>query len=592
MTTSNNTQSPPQKDNKKRRGLLGTLIVAALGIAAVAAIFILGRGIWLLLRGGPEEVATPTPVAAAPTVIVVEAEPQPETQLIVVQPTLVSGGAVVSDQVAVVEPTAIPPTETPLPPTATPEPEPTLAEIVDEETTVVSISSEPVPIVFDPLDAIYEAGPPLYLGDTTYEWRLTSAFAPFAWHTVDLAWDRTEDGRVLIKSNPPFEGGAGRLVSRAIQADISVSPSLEVSVGELSPGTELGVEILAYETDKIVSYTAASITQVGQFVVDVRNITEWDGLQEFYISLTLRGTADAQAKIDQLTLRTVSSALDIARPATWEANFDTAPEWALENLETFAPETESTLGYRTVDPEVGFGKVSAGQFNANLSRHHLLVIDPELLAEGTQYTVQVQQETGEFLVVEPLSYQNNSERIGIDLRQYQDWDSGTPASLSIWINGNGDFALDNVSLRALPSLNPALVQVQPPITNFGWTSNTGLLNAQANAFQYTVAGENEFGTVVSDVLQLPKDEPVSLVFNTLEVTPDTWFDIQLFEEGGEERQYHLLRALQANQYCVGLENAINLLDGAPVRLAITTNAPSANLSVEAAQIQFGLTGCQ
>lgn len=590
MAFSNNTSNSEPKEEKKRRSLLGTLIVAALGIAAVIAIFLLGRGIWLLLRGETAEVATPTPVAEAPTAIVIEVQSEPETQLIVVQPTLVSGNVVVSDQVVVVEPTAIPPTETPLPPTATPESTP--EDVVDEETTVVSISSEPVPIVFDPLNAVYEAGPPLYLSDATYEWRLISQFAPFAWHTDNVIWDRAEDGRVIVRSNPPFEAGAGRVISRAIQADISVSPSLEISIGELSTDTELGVEILAYETDKVVSYTAASITQVGQFVVDVRNITEWDGLQEFYISLTLRGTANSQAKVDQLTLRTVSSPIDIARPAAWETNFDVAPEWALENIETFAPETEGTLGYRTIDDSVGFGKVSAGQLDTNLSRHHLLVIDPELLAEDTQYTVQIQQETGDFQVIEPLSYQNSLDRIGIDLRQYQNWEAGTPASLSMWINGNGEFALDNMSLRALPSLNPALVQVQPPISNFGWTSNTGLLNAQANAFQYTVADDNEFGTVVSEVLQLPTDEPVSLVFTTTNVTADTWFDIQLFEDGGEERQYHLLRALQANQYCVGLENAIRLFDGAPVRLAITTNAPNASLSVDTAQIQFGLAGCQ
>ncbi len=152
---------------------------------------------------------------------------------------------------------------------------------------------------------------------------------------------------------------------------------------------------------------------------------------------------------------------------------------------------------------------------------------------------------------------------------------------------------DNVAPeQAVVVMTVEPIPVYQDIETFGWNSNAGDLRSQGNAFQYTVPEDAESGSVFSEVLTLPADQNSSLVFTTTDVTADTWFDVQLFEADGEQRQHHLMRAVQANTYCVGLQNAVAALDGTPVRLVFTTNAPTATLNATDIKVQFADTACR
>jgi hypothetical protein len=263
-----------------------------------------------------------------------------------------------------------------------------------------------------------------------------------AWQTDNATWTASSDELRLDLTDPGL--GRGKAESAPVMLRIGAGQSLTIGVTSISDGGRLVVQVQeAFGAHESVD--AFVIAEPGDYTVDLEQIVTAAADNPYTLVFWLEGH-DASVGLQAIDIVT-GDAVAPVNDAWWDEQFDkTLKNWITENA-TLQVDA-GTLTLQIADEAIGFGKVESASVSIDIGEAPMLGLAVSQVDPDTAYSLQLQEQFGEYASFVLLSDVITSISPELDLSNFVSAVGPNPYRIVIWISGVGSIKFDRVSLTA------------------------------------------------------------------------------------------------------------------------------------------------
>jgi hypothetical protein len=263
-----------------------------------------------------------------------------------------------------------------------------------------------------------------------------------AWQTDNATWTASSDELRLDLTDPGL--GRGKAESAPVMLRIGAGQSLTIGVTSISDGGRLVVQVQeAFGAHESVD--AFVIAEPGDYTVDLEQIVTAAADNPYTLVFWLEGH-DASVGLQAIDIVT-GDAVAPVNDAWWDEQFDkTLENWITENA-TLQVDA-GTLTLQIADEAIGFGKVESASVSIDIGEAPMLGLAVSQVDPDTAYSLQLQEQFGEYASFVLLSDVITSISPELDLSNFVSAVGPNPYRIVIWISGVGSIKFDRVSLTA------------------------------------------------------------------------------------------------------------------------------------------------
>ncbi len=266
------------------------------------------------------------------------------------------------------------------------------------------------------------------------------------WGGDNTVWTASDAGLTLAQDTT--DGAIGKAESTPFLVDPAGTPTLRVDISDLSLNSRLVVQVQEAFGD-YVAYDAAVITDPANYALDLSALLTDDQANPYIVVLWLEGT-QATVTFDAIQLESAAAGEQAATTAVaWQEQFDaTIASWPSDNLT--AEVTNGQVAIGVTDATIGYGKIETPPFVVDLATAATLTLDVAALDPATAFTVQIQEQFGDYTPIDLQTDVTAATPLEIDLSPFAGTEGANPYRVVIWVSGAGTLTLDAITLSVAP----------------------------------------------------------------------------------------------------------------------------------------------